>query len=154
MGSKPQKPVIVAVSTALFRKPVQHPFRLEVLLVKRGKDPNKGLWALPGGSVEVGELLQKAAARELYEETTICPDFVDFTAHPVHIVSVPIPNTNSTYRIHVYGALLKSPSVQPVASDDAAEARFYDITCLSKLQVVSTLEKAVEDALHIIDTRC
>jgi ADP-ribose pyrophosphatase YjhB (NUDIX family) len=40
-----------------------------VLLVKRRHPPNQGLWALPGGLVELGETVQEAAAREVLEET-------------------------------------------------------------------------------------
>ncbi len=41
----------------------------KVLLVLRGQAPAKGLWAIPGGSVELGETLQAAAEREVLEET-------------------------------------------------------------------------------------
>ena len=41
----------------------------KVLLVKRGKAPSNGKWAIPGGSVELGETLQQAAEREILEET-------------------------------------------------------------------------------------
>jgi len=40
-----------------------------VLLVKRGKAPSSGKWAIPGGRVELGETLQQAAEREIFEET-------------------------------------------------------------------------------------
>ena len=40
-----------------------------VLLVKRGREPLKGEWSLPGGAVEVGETLEAAVAREVLEET-------------------------------------------------------------------------------------
>lgn len=39
-----------------------------VLLVKRNKESQKGRWAIPGGSVKLGETLQKAAEREIKEE--------------------------------------------------------------------------------------
>jgi ADP-ribose pyrophosphatase YjhB (NUDIX family) len=41
----------------------------EVLLIRRGKPPAKGAWALPGGSQELGETAEETARRELLEET-------------------------------------------------------------------------------------
>ena len=41
----------------------------ELLMVKRGNDPGKGLWSLPGGRVEAGEYLADALRREVAEET-------------------------------------------------------------------------------------
>lgn len=40
-----------------------------VLLIKRGHEPLKGQWSLPGGRVEIGETLERAIAREVREET-------------------------------------------------------------------------------------
>jgi ADP-ribose pyrophosphatase YjhB (NUDIX family) len=40
-----------------------------VVLIKRGAEPLRGRWSLPGGGVEVGETLSEAVARELLEET-------------------------------------------------------------------------------------
>lgn len=41
----------------------------KVLLVRRGREPLKGYWSIPGGAVETGERLEAAVCRELWEET-------------------------------------------------------------------------------------
>ena len=65
----------------------------EILLVKRGVEPNKGRWSLPGGVLEVGETVEAAAVRETLEETgvTVRPerlfdvlDFIDFEGEHAH----------------------------------------------------------------------
>ena len=52
----------------------------KVLLVKRKQPPSEGLWAIPGGRVELGETLQKAAEREVREETGVTVQ----TGNPVY----------------------------------------------------------------------
>jgi 8-oxo-dGTP diphosphatase len=39
------------------------------LLIRRGSEPLRGEWSIPGGSLELGESLQEGVARELLEET-------------------------------------------------------------------------------------
>lgn len=45
--------------------------RAEVLLVRRGNEPYKGCWALPGGFMEMDETIEHCAVRELQEETDL-----------------------------------------------------------------------------------
>ena len=40
-----------------------------LLLIKRGHEPGKGLWSIPGGRVEPGETDEQAVIREVREET-------------------------------------------------------------------------------------
>lgn len=40
-----------------------------LLLVQRGREPGRGLWAVPGGKVRPGEPMREAARREMLEET-------------------------------------------------------------------------------------
>ena len=41
----------------------------KVLLIRRAGDPGKGLWSVPGGYVDRGEVVEEAATREVQEET-------------------------------------------------------------------------------------
>jgi 8-oxo-dGTP diphosphatase len=48
-----------------------------VLLVRRGREPLKGQWSLPGGLLEVGESLAAGVAREVLEETGLIVEPVE-----------------------------------------------------------------------------
>ncbi|MDB5283306.1 MAG: hydrolase, partial [Bacteroidota bacterium] len=50
---------------------------LKVLLIKRGLEPFKGSWALPGGFIKLDETLDEAAKRELVEETGIANVYLE-----------------------------------------------------------------------------
>lgn len=58
--------ITVAADAVVFRKNGNN---IQLLLIRRGNDPFKDMWALPGGFVEDGEELEEAAIRELEEET-------------------------------------------------------------------------------------
>ncbi len=52
----------------------------EVLLIRRNQEPARGEWSLPGGAVEVGETLEQALQREVWEETGLQVEVVTLTA--------------------------------------------------------------------------
>lgn len=95
----------------------------EVLLIRRGTPPRLGQWSLPGGRLEWGETLEVAALRELKEETGVDAqltgllDVVDgvFPARPGGEIT-------RHYVLIDYAA--RWTRGEPVAGDDAAEARF------------------------------
>jgi len=94
----------------------------EILLVRRGKEPFKGAWALPGGFVEVGESTEDAVRREVAEETGL----LTRVAGLVGVYSDPARDP----RGHVVGVtyLLAVSGILPVsAGDDADEARWFPL---------------------------
>lgn len=57
---------IAGVGAAIVAEDAGEP---RVLLIRRGQEPLKGEWSLPGGAVELGETLEEAIRREVLEET-------------------------------------------------------------------------------------
>ncbi|MBU48771.1 MAG: endonuclease III [Deltaproteobacteria bacterium] len=53
-------------------------YRRKVLMIKRAREPYKGLWALPGGKIEANEFMVDAAIREIKEETGLDVSFEDY----------------------------------------------------------------------------
>ncbi len=89
-----------------------------VLLIKRGVEPEKGKWALPAGFVNAGEAPDKAAIREIYEETRL-------RLHDVRLLDVFANPGDSTADIIIaYGSHPRE--LAPLqANDDATEAAFF-----------------------------
>ncbi|MFA5888460.1 MAG: NUDIX hydrolase [Candidatus Nanoarchaeia archaeon] len=97
-----------------------------IVLIQRGKEPYKGMWALPGGHLDYGESLEKAAARETMEETglEICE------MHQVHAYSEPGRDPRGHYISMVFAAKVKG---ELKAGDDAAKIAIYSLDALPPL---------------------
>jgi len=54
---------------------------VEVLLIRRGRPPAEGEWALPGGAQKLGETAEQAARRELAEETGLSVGALHLAGH-------------------------------------------------------------------------
>ncbi len=94
-----------------------------VLLVRRGKPPADGLWAIPGGSVRLGETLQQAAEREILEETGVTIRAAD----PLLTFESIQQDPDGRVRFHYVIVDLAAAYVsgEPVAADDACDARWF-----------------------------
>ncbi len=115
----------VAVGAVVFKES-------RVLLVRRGKPPARALWAIPGGSVNVGETLQRAAEREIYEETGITIQALE----PVYTFDYIERDESGFAKFHYVIVDLTADYIkgEPRPGDDAAEARWVsspEMACLN-----------------------
>ena len=96
--------------------------RGQVLLVERGKAPSKDFWAIPGGSVHLGESLQEAAEREVLEETGVRIAAGD----PIFTFDAIEKDSAGKVRYHYVIVDLTGTYIdgEPVPGDDARQARW------------------------------
>ncbi|MFY8208515.1 MAG: NUDIX hydrolase [Caulobacter sp.] len=95
----------------------------EVLLIKRGTPPRLGQWSVPGGRLEWGEALQDAALRELKEETGVDAELLGLI-DVIDGVFPARPGGEITRHYVLIDYAARWTGGEPVAGDDAAEARF------------------------------
>jgi len=115
----------------------------KVLLVRRGKAPSNGLWAIPGGSVELGETLQQAAEREIKEETGI----LIRAGEPVFTFDAIQKDEQGVIRFHYVILDLMADYIrgEPRAGGDAAAARWVSAAELSELDVNQTTKQLLRE---------
>lgn len=104
-----------------------------VLLVKRGNPPSRELWAIPGGSVRLGETLQAAAEREILEETGV----VIRAGEPILVFDAIEKDDRGVVKYHYVIVDLAAEYVSgvPLAGDDAVDARWIREDALAMLPV-------------------
>lgn len=102
---------------------------LSVLLIRRANPPFAGMWALPGGFLEIGEDLEDCARRELLEETGIQGVYLE------QLYTFGAPQRDPRERVisvaHI--ALTRSDALQPRAASDAREAAWFPLSGLPEL---------------------
>ena len=113
-----------------------------VLLVRRGQPPAEDLWAIPGGSVEIGETLREAAEREILEETGIQIR----ASKPIYTFDVIDRDTAGKVRFHYVIVDLAADYVrgEPLPGDDALEARWISAEEINGLEVSAATLKLLK----------
>ena len=106
---------------------VVHDGHGRLLLVRRGHEPHRGRWSLPGGRVEAGESAEQAVEREVREETGL----VVRAGAPVGRVQ--IPGNGLVYEVLDLACTLVDPTAAPAAGDDATDVLFADAAVLHGL---------------------
>ncbi len=89
-----------------------------ILLVRRGVAPQKGLWCLPGGFVELGEAPETAALRELKEEAGL-------KGRIECLLGLRSTPSRLYHTILLAAYLVRTEGQTPVAGDDATAARWF-----------------------------
>ncbi|MDP9225047.1 MAG: NUDIX hydrolase [Actinomycetota bacterium] len=97
-----------------------------LLMVRRAKDPGRGLWSIPGGHVELGEYLMDAVRREVKEETDLDVEVREL----IGILELP---EEDHLIILDYGATIVGPG-RPTPGDDVDDARWVPFDDVVKLQ--------------------
>src|SRR5215472_17708588 len=102
---------------------------LHVLLIKRRSWPFEGMWAIPGGFVNMDESLETAAKRELGEETGV----EDVYLEQLYTFGDPGRDPRTRVITVVYFALLDSERLQVRAADDAVDVGWFSVYDLPQL---------------------
>jgi len=105
------------------------------LLIRRGNEPNKGKWALPGGKLEWGETTLEGAKRELAEET----QFLEATKNGTHNATTSSDDWELAWSPHPY-----------TATDSIIDTRFHYLIalCFVELQWTGTRSDNDNDTNH------
>ena len=117
-----------------------------VLLVRRGNAPSRGSWAIPGGSVRLGETLQAAAEREILEETGV----VIRAGEPVFVFDTIQRDDTGRIKYHYVIVDLAADYVsgEPKAGDDAVDARWVTSLDLATLEVNPLTRRLLADQFN------
>lgn len=107
---------------------------LKLLMIQRKNHPSIGWWALPGGFVEIHEDIDKAAARELWEETGL----TDIAMEQLHTFGKEDRDPRTRIVTVAYLALLEAER-EVIAGDDAAKAEWFS------LQIEKIAEEVVSE---------
>ena len=117
--------------------------RLSVLLVKRGVEPFKGAWALPGGFLREGETLVQCAAREIGEETGVLPRVL----MPCGVYDAPDRDPRERVITRAYAGILNGEDIAARGGEDACDAAWFDLVSErtgSRLRITLTREEKDE----------
>ena len=110
--------------------------RGSLLLVKRGREPGRGLWAVPGGKVRAGERLADAARREVLEETGLEVDIGEVVWVGEHI-----DDDHHLVLVDFVGILLGG---ELTAADDADDARWVPLDEALDYPLTETMYELVD----------
>jgi ADP-ribose pyrophosphatase YjhB (NUDIX family) len=119
----------------------------QALIIKRGHEPRKGEWSLPGGTVELGESLVDAVKREVLEETGLAVEAgpIVETFDRVH------RDADGRVRYHfvIVDYLCLSPDGQAVAGSDAEDVAWITAEQIDQYGINSHAAEVIRRGLNL-----
>ena len=114
---------------------------LELLMIKRGKDPQEweGMWAFPGGFVDYGEDPEDAVVRELLEETGVVGKY----RLSLTILGKPGRDPRK-HCVGLFYLVEVDSESEPVGGDDAVDAQWVPINQLTPENVAGDHSEVIE----------
>ncbi|GAB6875288.1 NUDIX hydrolase [Thermaerobacter litoralis] len=112
-----------------------------VVLVRRGGEPFRGWWGLPGGAVELGETVEEALRREVREETGLEVEVQDFLMYKDAVNRDEARRVRFHYVILFFAARPVGGTLQ--AADDAAEAAWVPWAEVDRYRLVPGTEQVL-----------
>ena len=123
--------------------------RDSVLLVRRGREPQKGIWSIPGGVLQLGETLEEGIRREVREEAGLDVRVVE----RIEVVERILPDATGKLEYHyiLIDYLCEPTGGALQAADDAAEAAWVDRGDLDEYEITPGTTAVIERAFEVRD---
>jgi 8-oxo-dGTP diphosphatase len=129
------------------------------LLIRRGSEPLKGEWSIPGGMLEIGETLMEGVERELLEETgltvrvTELIEIFERISHAKVSEVTDVPPARPQYHFVIVDYLCEVVSGVPVAGSDVTDLAFATEDELSKFNLTPTATRVFKKAFAMAAAR-
>jgi 8-oxo-dGTP diphosphatase len=129
-----------------------------VLLARRGHEPMRGEWSIPGGLLEAGESLSEGVMRELHEETGLAVRVLELIEAldrilPDPAVSAPGPRAKPRYHYVILDYLCETTGGEPRAGGDITELAFVREEELPRYALTPAVIRVVNKAFAMARAR-
>ena len=132
-----------------------------VLLIRRGKEPFKGEWSIPGGHLEWGETIEQAVVRELHEETGLEVRVGELLEVVERIDSLEDgggrgaapPGSSPRFHYILLDYFCEAATGAPQAGGDAAEISWVTETELARYQLTEATLRVIRRAFTLARSR-